>query len=121
LLGSAWGPAFFTCAIAIDDAPLCQVIWGEFHIHAVTGKNSNTVAAQASRDMSKDDVAIVELDGKGRARKNLLNAAQDFKRRFFDALSRLVFCRTRAGSAFSIARRNVAVLLFLTISKQPVI
>jgi len=108
LLGPAWGAALFTCTIAIDDAPLRQIVWREFNIDAVTGKNSNTVAAQASRDMREDDVAVVELDGKGRARKNLLNAAQDFKRCFFDVLGRLVFCRTRAGSAFSITRRNVA-------------
>jgi hypothetical protein len=70
------------------------------------------VAAQASRDMGKDDVAVVELDGEGRARENLLNAAQHFKRCFLNVLDRLGFWRAlRARSAFSIARRNVACSL----------
>jgi hypothetical protein len=109
LLGPALGPALFTRAIAIDYSALRQIIWRKFHVYAITGKNSDTVAAQASRDMGEDDVAVVELDGEGRARENLLNAAEHFKRCFLNVLDRLGFWRAfRTRSAFSIARRNVA-------------
>jgi hypothetical protein len=112
LLAPALGPALFTRAIAIDYSALRQIVRRKFHVYAVTGKNSDTVAAQASGDMSKDDVAVVELDGEGRARENLLNAAQHFKRCFLNVLDRLGFRRAfRARSAFSIARRNVACSL----------
>jgi hypothetical protein len=36
------------------------------------------MAAQPARDVRENDVAVVELDGKGRARKNLLDASVDF-------------------------------------------
>lgn len=41
------------------------------------------VSAQSSRNVRKDNVAVVELDGKRGARKNLFDAAIDFQRRFF--------------------------------------
>jgi hypothetical protein len=106
MFGPARGPAFFTGAIPINDAAFCQIVWRKLDVYSVAGKNSYTMPAQASGDMRKDDVAVIELDGKGRARKNLFDATQHFKRGFFDILSRLGLRRTRRPAG-SIARRNV--------------
>lgn len=38
--------------------------------------------AQTAGDMRKNDVTVVEFDGKGRARKHLLDAPEYFERRF---------------------------------------
>ena len=40
------------------------------------------VPAQTAGNMRKNDVTVVKFDGKGRARKHLLDAAEDFERRF---------------------------------------
>jgi len=40
------------------------------------------MAAQAPGDVRENDVAVVQLDREGRARENLLNAAEDLDRRF---------------------------------------
>lgn len=61
--------------------------------------------AQTSGDMRQDDVAVIQLDGKRRARKNLFDAAEDLERRFFEVLRRdRRLCGTRTGlAAVSIA------------------
>jgi hypothetical protein len=61
------------------------------------------VAAQPSGDVRQDDVAVVELDGKRRARKDLLDAAERLERRFFDALGILGFWGRGIGLTVSIA------------------
>jgi len=71
-------PARFSGAVAVNDASLRQVVWRKFDVHAVAGKNFDMVTAQAAGDVRENDVAVVELDGKGRARKNLLDASVDF-------------------------------------------
>jgi hypothetical protein len=49
------------------------------------------MAAEPSGDVRQDDVPVVELDGERRARKDLLDAAEYFERRFLDALRPLCF------------------------------
>lgn len=55
--------------------------------------------------MRQDDVAVIELDRKGRARKNLLNVADYFEGGFLDILRGLRFWLARPRSAFSITNR----------------
>ena len=62
------------------------------------------MAAQAPGDVREDDVAVVELDGKGRAGEDLLDAAEDLDRRFLRFLRGLGgFGRTRTFSRTSLA------------------
>jgi hypothetical protein len=52
--------------------------------------------AQTSGNVSQDRVAVIQLDGKRRARKDLLYAAVDFERRLFgDDAVRLDVARFR--------------------------
>lgn len=74
------------------------------------------MAAQSSRDVRKDDVAVVELYGKRGARKNLFDAAVDFQRRFL-----IVFGRVGLGDARIVipvavtsSDNECSFLLFLT-------
>lgn len=55
------------------------------------------MAAQPSGDVRQDDVAVVELDREGRARKNLFDAAENFERRFTGVLCRFGLGRTGIG------------------------
>jgi hypothetical protein len=57
---------------------------------------------QASGNMPEDDVAIVELDRKGRARKNLPDMSEYLDRSFLDILRGFAFWYPRAGSVASI-------------------
>jgi hypothetical protein len=59
------------------------------------------VTAQTAGDMRKDDVTVVEFDGKHRAWKNLLDASEDLERGFFVILSCVCFWRTGCGVSFT--------------------
>lgn len=72
--------------MAVDDSAFRQVVRRKFDIDAVAGKNSDAMAAQASGDMRQDHVAVLELDRERCARKDLLDAADDLERGFFDGL-----------------------------------
>lgn len=58
--------------------------------------------------MREDNVAVIELGGEGCAGKNLLDAAEDLERRFFEILWSLGFRRARAFPAafFIVAITN---------------
>ena len=59
--------------------------------------------AQASGNMCENSVAVIELDRKGRARKNLLDMSEYLDRRFLNVLRRLALWYARTGSVVSIA------------------
>jgi hypothetical protein len=56
---------------------------------------------QASGNMPEDDVAIVELDRKRRARKNLSDMSEYLDRRFLDILRGFALWYPRTGSVFA--------------------
>jgi hypothetical protein len=58
---------------------------------------------QASGDMREDDVAVIDLDRKGRARKNLPDMPEHLDRSFLDILRGFAFWYPRTGSVVSIA------------------
>jgi hypothetical protein len=58
------------------------------------------MSAQAAGNVRKNYVAVVQLDGKRRARKHLLDASIYFKRGFFSILNRL--CLGYARILFTI-------------------
>jgi hypothetical protein len=97
------GPAFFSGAIAVNDAPLRQVVGRQLDLHTIAWENSYTVPAQASGDVRQDDVPVIELDRKGRARKNLLDIAEYLKRGLFHILRGVGFWYACACSVLSIA------------------
>ena len=64
------------------------------------------MAAQPAGNVRENDVAVIELDRKGRARKDLLDIADYFKRGFLDVLRGLRrLWQASSGSVFSIANR----------------
>jgi len=69
--------ARFARAVAVDDAALRQIVRREFDVHAIARKNLDVMAAQPAGDVRENDVAVVEFDRKGGARKDLLDAAVD--------------------------------------------
>lgn len=75
--------AFFTGAVAVNDAPLRQVVGRQLDVDSVAGKNPDAVTAQPAGDVSENHVAVLELDGKGRAGENLLDVTDDFDRTLF--------------------------------------
>jgi hypothetical protein len=77
------------------------------------------MAAQAAGDVREDDVAVIELDRKGRARKNLLDIADYFKRGFLDVLRGLRrLWQASSGSVFSIANRDGRYSFYLIVAKR---
>ncbi len=78
-LVSAW----LSRAVAVHDAALGQVVRRQFDVDTVTWKNFNAMPAQTSGNVGQNHVAVVQLDGKRRARKHLLDAAVNFERRLF--------------------------------------
>jgi hypothetical protein len=99
-------PALFAGAITVDDAALCQIIRREFDLDAVARENSYPVPAQTSGNVRQNNMAVIELDGKSCAGKNLLDAAEDFERRFFHRIGRFNFRYACTGFIFSITSRN---------------
>jgi hypothetical protein len=64
------------------------------------------MSTQAPCNVPEDDVAVIELDRKGRARENLLNIADYLKRGFLDILRRRGFGYARTGFGVSIAKSD---------------
>lgn len=61
--------------------------------------------AQATGDVRQDDMSVIELDRKGRAGEDLLDAPGDLEGGFLDVLGRRFgFGGTGAGSTASVAR-----------------
>lgn len=58
---------------------------------------------QASGNMPEDDVAVIEFDRKGCARKNLPDMSEYLDRSFLDILRGFAFWYPRTGSVVSIA------------------
>jgi len=91
--------------VAVDDSSLGQIVGRHLEIDPVARENSDAVPAQATGDVREDDVSVIELDRKGRAREDLLDAPGDLEGGFLDVLRRRFgFGRTGAGSSASIAR-----------------
>jgi len=104
--------ACFSGAVAVYDAAFRQIVWRKFHVDAIAGKNFDVMTAQASGDVREDDVAVVEFDGKRRARKNLFDAAVDFQRSLFGIFRRGRFRSTRVGvAAVASSDNDVSFLL----------
>src|SRR5436305_14185195 len=49
-------------AVAIDDARAVEVVGRELAAHAITGEDADAKAPHLARDVSEDDVVVVELD-----------------------------------------------------------
>jgi hypothetical protein len=73
-------------AIAVNDASFRQIVWRKFDVYAIARKNLDVMSPQTPGNVSQNDVAVVEFDGKGRAREDLLDAAVHLQRRFFRVL-----------------------------------
>jgi hypothetical protein len=106
-------------AITIHDATLRQVVRRHLEIHAVTRENLDPVPAQTPRDVREDRVAVLEFDGERRARKHLLDRAEELESRFFRRLG----SGARGGNARStsgaggygwLALRKVMPLVYPT-------
>jgi hypothetical protein len=63
------------------------------------------VASQAPGDVRENNVAIVQLDGKRRAGKNLFDTAVDFQRSLFVVFDALLD-RSGCGVAAAVARSD---------------
>ena len=87
-------PARLAGAVAVYDAALRQIVGGELDVYSVARKYPDSVPAQASRDMGKDDVAVLQFDGEGRAWKDLFDRAGNLQGSFFDDLGRLALGHT---------------------------
>ena len=57
------------------DATFGQIVGRLLHSHFVAGQDANIVHAHLSRDMSEYDMAVFELDPKGRVGEVLLHLA----------------------------------------------
>jgi hypothetical protein len=87
-------PARLAGAVAVYDAALRQIVGGELDVYSVARKYPDSVPAQASRDVGKDDVAVLQFDGEGRAWKDLFDRAGNLQGSFFDDLGRLALGHT---------------------------
>lgn len=61
------------------------------------------MASQPPGNVRKNDMTVFELDGKSRARKNLLDASERFERGFLNVLGSVAFRRPRGGLSSSIS------------------
>jgi hypothetical protein len=94
-------PACLARAIAVNDATLRQIIWRKFEVDAVAGKNFDAMPAQTSSDVREDDMAIIQLYGKRRARKDLFDASEHLQRRLAVVLHGFGFGKARAQITFA--------------------
>ena len=69
---------------AIGDAAAGQIVWREFDIDVVAGRDTNAEPAQAAGEAGQDRVAVFEFDLERRAGKRLDDAADKAQRIFFD-------------------------------------
>jgi hypothetical protein len=91
--------------VAIDDSSFGQVVGRHLEIDPITRENTNSVPAQTPGNVCEDDVSVIELDRKGRAGEDLLDAPGDLEGGFLDVLGRRFgFGGTGAGSTASVAR-----------------
>ena len=78
---------------AIGDTPLAQVIRGHFHLHAVTGKDTNVMFTHLSGNMGGDHMVVVQLYPEGGIGQGFDNRAFHFEMIFF-------------GHGFAVARNG---------------
>lgn len=71
--------------VAVDDAPTRKVVWAELHNHLVLWEDSDVVLAHFSRDVSKNAVAVGQLNAKHRI-------GQSFDYRSLDLDDAVFFC-----------------------------
>jgi len=80
--------------MTINDAAFRKVIRRKFDVDSVTGQNSDPVTAHAPCNMRENNVAVVKLYGKCRARIDLFDATGNLDRALFDIV-RIVSFRLR--------------------------
>src|SRR5665213_487183 len=86
LCGSGGRPARFTRTIAVDDAALRQVVRRDLEFDPIAQEQFDVMAAQASRDVREDFVAVLEFDAERRARVDLLDRAEHLDHRLLRRL-----------------------------------
>ena len=79
-------PARFTRTIAVDDAALGEVVGRDLELDAIAQQQLDVMAAQASRDVREDFVAVLEFDAERRARVDLLDRAEHLDHRLLRRL-----------------------------------
>ena len=61
--------------VAVDDPRAVKVVWRDFNADAVTGKDSNPVAAHLARYVTEHEVSVVEFDAEHRVWQRFNNVA----------------------------------------------
>jgi hypothetical protein len=85
--------------MAIDDASLCEIVRRNLDVDPIARKYSDSMPAHAPGDVSEDRVTVFELYGKGRTRKDLLDAA--------DRLDRTLLGEFRGCASFGLAANGL--------------
>src|SRR5256714_8341595 len=65
-------------AVAIDDARAVEVVGRELAAHAITGEDADAKASHLARDVSENDVVVVELDAEHGIGQRLDHLALEF-------------------------------------------
>src|SRR5436305_570662 len=65
-------------AVAVDDARAVEIVGRELAAHAITGEDADAKAPHLARDVSEDDVVVVELDAEHGIGQRLDHLALEF-------------------------------------------
>ena len=66
----------------VGDPTLGQIVWREFDLHPITGKDSDEIRPKLSTDVGTNPVAVFELNHERRVRQRLHYGSLDFDRIF---------------------------------------
>ncbi|MEY3683914.1 MAG: hypothetical protein RIS62_624 [Chloroflexota bacterium] len=66
----------------VGDPTLGQIVWREFDLHPITGKDSDEIRPKLSTDVGTNPVAVFELNYERRVRQRLHYGPLDFDRIF---------------------------------------
>lgn len=64
----------------VGDPTLCQIVWREFDLHPIAGKDSDEVRPKLPADVGTNPMAILELDDERCVRQRLDHGTFDFDR-----------------------------------------
>jgi hypothetical protein len=85
--------------MAIDDATFREIVRRNLDVDPVAWKYSDSMPAHTPGDVGEDRVTVFELYGKGRTRKDLLDAA--------DRLDRTLLGELRGRARFGLAANGL--------------
>ncbi len=65
-------------AVPVDDSRAVEVVWRELAANAIAREDADPEASHLARDVSEDDVVVVELYAEHRVRKGLDHLTLEF-------------------------------------------